>query len=126
LRNPSEQVGEHNSGVLGCRASKGRGGTVALGIGALGGDDFGAALQAVSSIASAGSVSGRSADSVLGIGLHLRVLGSPAGLQGSRGFAGCQSLGHQFLALLSPFCAFSGQCDLGAAQLPQQHARQHH
>jgi hypothetical protein len=79
LRNPSEQVGEHNSGVLGCRASKGRGGTVALGIGALGGDDFGAALQAVSSTASAGGVSRRSADLGLGIGLHLRVLGSPAG-----------------------------------------------
>jgi hypothetical protein len=109
LRNPSEQVGEHNSGVLGCRASEGRGGTVALGIGALGSDDFGAALQAVSSTASTGSVSRRSADSVLGIGLHLRVLGSPAGLQGSRGFAGCQGLGYQLLALLRPFCALSGQ-----------------
>jgi hypothetical protein len=129
LRNPSEQVGEHNSGVLGCRASGGRAGAVALGIGALGGDDFGAALQAVSSIASAGSVSGRSADSVLGIGLHLRVLGSPAGFQGSRGFAGGKGFGRQFLALLSPFCAFCGQCgahplfgSLGDVDFPRKHA----
>jgi hypothetical protein len=77
LRNPSEQVGEHNSGVLGWRASGGKGGTVALGIGALGGDDFGATLQAVSSTASTGSVSSRSADSVLGIGLHLLMFESP-------------------------------------------------
>jgi hypothetical protein len=48
-------------------------------MGALGGDDFGAALQAVSSTASTGSVSSRSADSVLGIGLHLRVSGLPTG-----------------------------------------------
>jgi hypothetical protein len=129
LRNPSEQVGEHHSGVWGCLASEGRVGTVALGIGALGGNDFGTALQAVSSTASTGSVSRRSANSVLGIGLHLRVLGSPAGLQGSSGFAGGKGLGRQFLALLSPFCAFCGQCGaqslfgaLGDAEFPRKHA----
>jgi hypothetical protein len=129
LRNPSEQVGEHHSGVWGCLASEGRVGTVAGWIGALGGDDFGTALQAVSSTAGTSSVSSCSADSVLGIGLHLRVLGSPACFQGSRGFAGCQSLGHQFLALLSPFCAFRGQCSaqpllgsLGDVDFPRKYA----
>jgi hypothetical protein len=129
LRNPSEQVGEHHSGVWGCLASEGRVGTVAGWIGALGGNDFGTTLQAVSSTASAGSVSRRSADLSLGIGLHLRVLGSPAGFQGSRGFAGGKGFGRQFLALLSPFCAFCGQCgahplfgSLGDVDFPRKHA----
>jgi hypothetical protein len=129
LRNPSEQVGEHHSGVWGCLASEGRVGTVAGWIGALGGDDFGTALQAVSSTAGTSSVSSCSADLGLGIGLHLRVLGSPACFQGSRGFAGGKGLGHQFLAFLSPFCAFCGQCgahplfgSLGDVEFPRKHA----